>query len=582
MPVTSVNFGPSFVNQNYYKHQTVYVYAPDGKTFIDVLRDAPLLAGFKETINSGTSPLRVRLPRSFDFYDQAGVINSRGTIAQGNVVKYYLFGPTLPQLGLLRFQGSIDTVEPEINDKGEESVTITLVPFSSILGDHGITQDIQFSLPNQSNTYQDAVLMMKWFFFNKDVITGQTYTYPLTWDATNPTSSGNAGSQRFSNQTVGSIFDSLILMMPANWYYRINPDLSVTVNVPPLTATHTLYVGKNISNPQYRMDWSNLKNVVVFQGGTLNGTTTGTVTGNVTNGSVTNGSASGSINGSITGGSFSGSGNTGGGSFSGSGNTSGGSISGSANGSASLNVSGSTASGSISLGLSGSASSQSVNVSGSTSSQSVNVSGGISGNVGGSFSGGVNGGVSGNINGVAVITTVPMQVVKTGNNLATFGERLVYQNDSRVTDANTLNILALGLLQQLNRYTIRTRVRVPDLSGIAGMGYPIDIMKVGDTVLVIDPTAPNSQQATLWDVAQWDVDTWDFKIGVNLKTSLFDHVLPIVAIDYGFDYVDIELDSLMPNLSRSVYKIQQQFGDYTMGSIRTAASSGATVPTIQV
>lgn len=559
--VRSVNFGPSFVNQSYYKHQLVYVYAPDGTTFIDVLRDAPLLAGFKETLNSGVSPLRVRLPRSFDFYDQAGVLNSRGTIAQGNIVKYFLFGPTLPQLGLLRFQGSIDTIEPEVNDNGEESVTITLVPFSSILGDHGIVEDIQFSTPGQSSTYQDAVAMMKWFFFHNDIVTGKTYTYPLTWDSSNPSSSGNTGSQRFSNQTVGSIFDSLILMMPANWFYRINPDLSVSVNVPALTATHTLYVGKNISNPQYRMDWSNLKNVIVFQGGTANGETTGTINGSITSGSVTNGSASGSISGSITNGSFNGSGSTGGGSFSG---FASGSISGNAD-----------SSGNVSGSFSGS-------TSGSTSSQSVNVSGGISGSVGGSFNGGVSGNLKGNITGVATITTVPMQIYKTGNNLNTFGERIAYQQDSRITDNNTLNILALGLLQQLNRYTIRTRVRVPDLSGISGMGYPIDTMKVGDTVLVVDPTAPNSQIPTQWDVAQWDVDSWDFKIGVNLKTSLFDHVLPIVALDYGYDYVDIELDSLMPNLNRNIYRLQQQFNDYTLGSIRTAASSGANVPTIQV
>jgi hypothetical protein len=55
-----------------------------------------------------------------------------------------------------------------------------------------------------------------------------------------------------------------------------------------------------------------------------------------------------------------------------------------------------------------------------------------------------------------------------------------------------------------------------------------------------------------------------------------------VALDYGYDYVDVELDSLLPNLSRNVYLIQQKFGDYTMGSIRTAAGGGASLPTIQV
>jgi hypothetical protein len=555
---------PSLFNQKFYKHQTVYVYAPDGKTFIDVMRDAPLLAGFKETINSGTSPLRVQLPRSFDFYDQAGVVNSRGTIAQGNVIKYYLFGPTLPASGLLRYQGYIDTVEPEINDKGEESITITIVPFSSILGDHGIAKDIEFGTANNAGTYKDPLFMMKWFFTNNDPFTNQGYMAPLTWDATNPTNSGNKGHMRFSNQPTGSIMDSLLLMLPANWFYRVNADLSFSVNVPHTTPDHTLYVGRNITNPQYRMDWSNLRNVVVVQGSTKGGKTTGTASGHTKNAKILNGSANGSTSGHITSGSFNGSG-----SGSGSGSSSG---SGSISGSVTVNSVPSTNSFGGSASVSGSAN---VNV-------NVNVSGGISGQTAGTFNGSIQGTPDADVDSNVVITSVPMQVVKLGDTLNTFGERIVYQNYSNVTDENSLNVLALGLLQQLNRYTIRTRVRIPDLSGVHSMGYAIDSMKVGDTVLVVDPTAPNSSLPTLWDKAIWNQDTWDFSIGVNLKTSLFDHVLPIVSIDYGYDYVDIELDSLLPNLSRNIFLIQQKFGDYTMGSVRTAAGGGASLPTIQV
>lgn len=549
MPSFNFASNSSFVDTKIYKTQQVFVYAPDGNTFIDVLRDAPLLAGFKETISSGISPLRIQLPRSFDFYDQAGVGGSRGTITQGNVVKFYLFGPNLPQLGLIRYQGFIDTIEPEISEKGEETVTITIIPFSSVLGDHGITQNIAFGSNGVTNTYMDPLYMFKFFFAAIDPVTARTYMAPLAFDFVNSSAaSGNSASYKFSNQNMQSICDTIIQMLPSNYYYRVNPDNTFTVNVPHTYADHTLVVGKNISNPQYRQDWSQLRNVIVYQGGTPNGTTTGTITsggvtgGAVSGGGISGGSTSGSINGSANGSFFTST--TVNSSFSGSGfaPAGGGFVSVSGSGSGSGSVSASVFS---------------------------NVSGSFSGGVSGSIFGGVTGGIAGNIQ----ITSIPMQVVKKGTNLNVFGERIIYQQESRITDLNTLNIIALSLLTQYNRYTVRTKVRVPDNSGPFGMGYPIDTLKVGMTVLIIDPTAPQNVLPTLWNVATWDIDNWDFKIGVDLNSSLFDHVLPIVALDYGFDYVDIELDSVMPNLSRNVYAIQQSLQDFSVGMAQNVAGN---------
>ena len=541
MPGFNFVSNSSFVDTTIYKTQQVFVYSPDGNTFIDVLRDAPLLAGFKETISSGISPLRIQLPRSFDFYDQAGVNGSRGTITQGNVVRFYLFGPSLPALGLIRFQGFIDTIEPEISEKGEETVTITIIPFSSVLGDHGITQNIAFGSNGITNTYMDPLYMFKFFFAAIDPVTSRTYMAPLNFDFVNSAaSSGNNASYKFSNQNMQSICDTIIQMLPSNYYYRVNPDNTFTVNVPHTYADHTLIVGKNISNPQYRQDWSQLRNVIVYQGGTPSGTTTGVITsGSVTNGAVSGGSSSGNITGTAQGSFFT-----------------------STTVNSSFSGSGFAPSGGGFISVSGSGSG------------SGSVNGSVSSNVSGSFfganvSGGVTGGIAGNIQ----ITSIPMQVVKKGTNLSTFGERIIYQQESRITDLNTLNIIALSLLTQYNRYTVRTKVRVPDNSGPFGMGYPIDTLKVGETVLIVDPTAAQNTFPTLWNVATWDVDNWDFKIGVDLNSSLFDHVLPIVAIDYGFDYVDIELDSVMPNLSRNVYAIQQTLQDFSVGMAQNVAGN---------
>jgi hypothetical protein len=561
-----------------YKKQMAYVFDKNGN-FLDVLRDAPLLAGFKETISSGISPLRVQLPRSFDNFDQPGGFPGRTTISQGNIVRYYIYGPGLPAGGKIRFQGFIDTIEPEISESGAETVTITIVPFSSVIGDHGVTQNVTFGTSGSSGTYVDPVTIFKYWFLFVDPVVGNNTSYmqPLFIDTANSAnSSGTTSQYTFVNQNMESIFSTILNMLPANWFYRVNPDNSTVINVPPTTAQHILYVGQNISNPQFREDWSNLRNVIVYQGGTTNGQTTGTIVdGHLVNGSISGTFSNASVNanaslpfntsaslpfntfanlGFSTGANLNFNTNT---SFSGSYS---GSVSGSSCNvfvSASMGVSG-TASGSISGTASGS-------VSGTASGS---VSGTASGSVNGSASGNVGGSASGGVNGNVLITTVPMQiVVKSNSSLVTFGERIVFVNDSRITDTNTLTILANGLLSQVNRSDVRTKIRVPDYRGGKG-GYDIESLKVGDTVLVVDPTAPSPQDTSnsLWDVAKFDSGYWDYQLVTANGVSIFNRILTLVAIDYAFDYVDIELDTLMPNLSREVHAIQVQFQDYTMGT----------------
>lgn len=555
-----------------------YVFDPQGN-FLDVLRDAPLLAGFKETINSGISPLRVQLPRSFDNFDQPGGFPGRSTISQGNVIKYYIYGPGLPAGGKIRFQGYIDTIEPEIAESGAETVTITIVPFSSVIADHGISQNVTFGTVGSSSTYVDPVNIFKYWFQFVDPIIGNNTSYmsPLTLDIANSaTTSGVTAQYTFTNETIESIFQTIFQMLPTNWFYRCNADNTVTINVPPSTAQHLLYVGQNIGNPQFREDWSILRNVVIYQGGMPDGTTVGTIQ----NGTLVNGT----INGSFSNAPVNASANLPFNTFANLGlsasanlpfNTSAslgfntstgfsGSYSGTVSGttsntfvSATMNVSG-TASGSVSGTASGS-------VNGSASGS---ISGTASGSVSGTASGSVGGSAHGGVTGDVVITSVPMQVVvKASSSIQTFGERVAYLSDSRITDTATLTILANGLLTQLNRSAVRSKVRIPDYRGGKG-GYDIESLKVGDTVLIVDPTAPSPQNSTnsLWDVALFDTGKWDYELVTANGVSIFNRVLTIAAIDYNFDFVDVELDSLLPNLAQDVHEIQTRFQDYTMGT----------------
>lgn len=70
------------------KGQVVKCYSPDG-SFVDVIRDAPYLTGFKENINADA--LRVTLPRAVDAYDGEFQPGSKGTIALGNILQWWLW-----------------------------------------------------------------------------------------------------------------------------------------------------------------------------------------------------------------------------------------------------------------------------------------------------------------------------------------------------------------------------------------------------------------------------------------------------------------------------------------------------------
>src|SRR5579885_1950374 len=253
-----------------YKQQIVRAYQPDGVTFINQITDAPLLAGFKESINSAIQPLRVTLPRKFDSFDEAGISGNLGTIGLGNIWQYWLYGPGLPSTGLLRYQGVVDRYEPQITENGEESVVVTLTPQSAAVGDQGLTGVQQFGSPNQSGTWPDPITHFTYWFTHNDPITGQPYVFPLTLDPTNPTSSGTTSQYTYSQQNMLSVFNTVIQQLPANWFWRPNPDLTTTLNVAPVTAQHQFIIGRHIVAPTYSKDVTQLSNYIQVLGATLN------------------------------------------------------------------------------------------------------------------------------------------------------------------------------------------------------------------------------------------------------------------------------------------------------------------------
>jgi hypothetical protein len=209
----------------------------------------------------------VVLPRRFEQIDLPGNTGAHGIMQQGYVWKYYLFGPGLPQSGLLRYSGQVDEYVPQINDNGQETIAVTLTPQGSAIADSGLGSTLSFGTAGSSGTYVDPITQFNYWFTNNDPVTGKTYCYPLTLDPSNPTSSGVTTQFTYTNQDIKSILDNVILMLPANYFYRTNPDNTVTLNQTPLTAQHVLRVGMHISNPQYSQSWIQTQTAVFFLGG---------------------------------------------------------------------------------------------------------------------------------------------------------------------------------------------------------------------------------------------------------------------------------------------------------------------------
>jgi hypothetical protein len=262
----AAGYSASQYNLSRYKEQMILVY-DQNNNFIDSVRDAPLLSGFKESINAVTSSLKVQLPRKFEQIDLPGQTNAHGIMQQGYIWKYYLFGPGLPSSGLLRYSGQVDEYAPQIAENGEETIAVTLTPQGSAIADSGLGATISFGTPGKSSTYVDPITQFNYWFNSNDPVTGQTYCYPLTLDPNNPSSSGVTTQFTYTNQTIKSILDNVILMLPTNYFYRTNPDNTVTLNQTPTTAQHVLQVGVHISNPQYSQSWIQTQTAVFFLGG---------------------------------------------------------------------------------------------------------------------------------------------------------------------------------------------------------------------------------------------------------------------------------------------------------------------------
>jgi len=313
----------------------------------------------------------------------------------------------------VKYVGILDKIEPSI-DSPKEEVMVTLTPYSSVLGDHGATVTVTF-------TNADPIDMFNYWFTTNDPATGKPYAYPLTLDPSNPVSSGVTCSYPCVNQTLDSVFQTILTMLPANFFYRINVDKSVTLNQAPTTAQHIFYLGQHLSKPKYSQDWTGLKNDIV-------------------------------------------------------------------------------------------------------------------------------------VNGNAGATAR-----RTGSDISTFGQRLLFKQDTRLTTNTMCGIVAQGLLTVYDQVLFRSPITLVDYRGDAqpGLGVDIEAILPGDTVEIIDTTGVTS--STTWDNFLWDNAGWDFTSG-----ALFNTVVTVFEVSYNWDTIEISLGAPRPNLSKALLALMSSFSDFTM------------------
>lgn len=379
--------------------------------------------------------------------------NSGGTIALGNEVRYYLYGPGLPTTGLLRYRGVIDTIKPHINENGGESVDVTITPYSQLLGDHSIIGPIAYGTPGSSGTYVDTGTIFSNLLGTTDAITSTTYLSPFTLDGTNPATTGNKVACSFQNQTLLSAITTILLLSPSNYFIRMNEAAqTITFNSYPTTANYYLLLGQHITSMEYALDNVSRKNMIGVQGKGVFAKAVGT------------------------------------------------------------------------------------------------------------------------------------SAVSTNSNY--IGERSYFKSDNRITDVNTAQTLANGLLAFYDRTQIRTKIKIPDYRGdrLTGLGYDIEQFKVGQTVVILDAKAPpitlkgkpstwgnftwgtnqwstTPSQLAIWGTFVWGQTNWGFSVG-----NIFNTVAPIVAINYLYNAVELEIGFRQPAWSRALYALESKYNDSSLVS----------------
>jgi hypothetical protein len=140
------------------------------------------------------------------------------------------------------------------------------------------------------------------------------------------------------------------------------------------------------------------------------------------------------------------------------------------------------------------------------------------------------------------------------------GEHIAYYQDSRIKDNGSAQVIANGLLSILDQPLVRTKCRLVDFRGDTktALGYDIESIAVGDTVSIRD--ARQVGVPSVYGSARYGTSRYGASAGVA-----FNAIVPVLSIDYNFNYCDLEIGTFAPSQDRNLFRIRSILQDFTVG-----------------
>jgi hypothetical protein len=140
------------------------------------------------------------------------------------------------------------------------------------------------------------------------------------------------------------------------------------------------------------------------------------------------------------------------------------------------------------------------------------------------------------------------------------GEHIAYYQDSRIKDNGSAQVIAKGLLSILDQPLVRTKCRLVDYRGDTktSLGYDIESIAVGDTVSIRD--ARQVGISSTYGSAVYGISRYGASPGVA-----FNAIVPVLSIDYNWNYVDLEIGTFAPSQDRNLFRIRSILQDFTVG-----------------
>lgn len=149
-----------------------------------------------------------------------------------------------------------------------------------------------------------------------------------------------------------------------------------------------------------------------------------------------------------------------------------------------------------------------------------------------------------------------------------YGVRMLRETNSNIFDQRAMDLVANGLLDNLQDPEIRCVIRVSDNNLDSVNGYDIESIIIGDTCQIRN--YQDSSASSDWDLMTWDVDFWDFNI-----SNLTETVMQIVDIKYESTFVELTISSKIPNISKDIENI----GTKLIGTIVADNSASPSIGT---